>query len=402
MSVKIEPIIKDLWRRVRPPRNVQKGPWRYVARPARLRPNVRVTPLRNGSRAFPAMLEAIASARTSILVEMYIWADDVVGNKFREALIERAQAGCSIRVLFDAVGSFTLPAQFMDSMRSAGIEAIEFHPVAPWRPRWGLNKRNHKKILVVDDRIAFTGGINYSDENLPTTEGGAGWFDWHVGVEGPVVRDLALTFQYTWLKSGGSPFAIPPSALPKADACALGVQVISNVKLQDRWRMHRAYLWAIRNAEKRIDIMNAYFIPERNLRTAFGNAVKRGVSVRVIVPSVSDVPAVAHASRHLHKRLLTLGVLVFEWPRERMMHAKLGVIDGVWSTIGSYNLDHRSLVHNLEVGLVVVDPAVGAQLAEQFDVDLRTCTEVTVAALDARSWWQKSLGWFWYQMRSQL
>jgi cardiolipin synthase len=423
MSVGFQPMFRDLWGRVRRRRQVESGPLQYVARPERLHRNVMVTPLRNGKQAFPAMLEAIASARTCVLLEMYIWVDDATGNRFREALIERARAGCRVRVLFDAVGSFSLPSKFVESMRAVGIEVIEFHPVAPWRARWNINKRDHKKILVVDDRIGFTGGINLSDQYLPTEEGGKGWFDWHVAVEGSAVRDLSKTFQHTWLKSGGSAFPIETESAGRAhteeagkgaeesrrrvdrvhdSGTALGVQVISNVRLQDRWRMHRAYLWAIRHAERRIDVMNAYFIPELGLRTAFQNAVKQGVLVRVIVPSVSDVPAVAHASRHLHRRLVSRGVRIFEWPKERMMHAKLGVIDGMWSTIGSYNLDHRSIRHNLEVGLVVVDHALGQELALQFDRDIQRCTEVTIEALDARSWWDRFLDWFWYQLRSQL
>lgn len=402
MSVEFEPLVKDLWRRLRRERRVERGPWQYVVRPERLHAGVRVTPLKNGDEAFPAMLDAIASAQSCVLVEMYIWQDDVTGNRFREALIDRARSGCAVRVLYDALGSFSLPASFVESMRDAGVEVIEFHPVAPWRPRWGLNQRDHKKILVVDDRVAFTGGINFSDENLAPEEGGKGWFDWHVAIEGIVVRDLAQTFLHTWIKSGGAPFVTAYRRTDALENTALGVQVISNVRLKDRWRMQRAYLWAIRNSERRIDIMNAYFIPERNLRAAFAEAVKRGVSVRVILPSVSDVQAVAHASRHLHKRLIQRGVRIFEWPKEHMMHAKIGVIDEMWSTIGSYNLDHRSLQHNLEVGLVVVDDRLGRQLGEQFENDLRSCTEVTIESLARRSWWQRFLGWFWYQLRSQL
>lgn len=398
----MDPLFRDLWRRVRGPRRVEKGPWQYVARPERLRSDTSVRPLRNGRQVYPSMLEAIAGAKSHVHLEMYIWADDVTGNRFREAFIDRARNGCRVRVLYDAIGSFSLPARFLDSMRAVGIEVIEFHPVAPWRPRWGLNQRNHKKILIVDDRVGFTGGINLSDENLPVDEGGKGWFDWHVRIEGSAVRDLAHAFLHTWVRAGGGAFADPQVYPAPSKDAALGVQVISNVRLQDRWRMHRAYLWAIRHAEHEIDIMNAYFIPEMDLRNAFRDATRRGVTVRVIVPSVSDVPAVAYASRHVHKKLLERGVRIFEWPPEHMMHAKLGVIDGVWSTIGSYNLDHRSLRHNLEVGLVVVDEKIGRGLAEQFAVDLQRCTEVTVANLEARSRWQRFLGWFWYQLRSQL
>ncbi len=397
-----QPLLRNFLERVRRRERVGRGLWKYVTHPERMRRHTRVMPLRSGRETFPVMLAAIAGARESIELEMYIWADDKTGNRFREALIERAQAGCRVRILYDALGSFSMPAKFADSMRTAGAEVIQYHPIAPWRPRWSLNRRDHKKILVVDDRIGFTGGINLSDENLPIEEGGKAWFDWHVAIEGPAVYDLALAFRHTWLHEGGTPYPSPRMPPPFLGRNVLAVQVISNVRLQDRWRMHRAYLWAIRNAQRDIAIMNSYFVPERGLRRAFRGAAERGVSVRVIVPQTSDVPAVAHASRHLHKRLIQRGIRVFEWPPERMMHAKLGVIDEVWSTIGSYNLDHRSLHLNLEVGLVALDEALGRELRAQFEKDLARCTEVTVARLDARSPWQKFLDWFWYQLRAQL
>jgi cardiolipin synthase len=397
-----ELLLKGLLGRMRRRRHAAQGLWKYVPHPRRMRRHTRVFPLRSGHETFPAMLGAIERAQRLVHLEMYIWADDRTGNRFREALIDRARNGCAVRVIYDAVGSFSLPGRFVDSMREAGIEVIQYHPVAPWRPRWGLNRRNHKKILVVDDRLGFTGGINLSDENLPVEEGGKAWFDWHVGLEGPAVHELAVAFRHTWLREGGTPYPPPPVPPPCLGRNVLAVQVISNVRLKDRWRMHRSYLWAIRQAERDICIMNSYFVPERGLRRAFRSAAARGVSVRVIVPQVSDVPPVAHASRHLHKRLILSGVRIFEWPPERMMHAKLGVIDDVWSTIGSYNLDHRSLHLNLEVGLVALDERLGLDLREQFEKDIARCTEVTIAKLDARSPWQKFLDWGWYQLRSQL
>ncbi len=397
-----KPLFRGFLERVRRRERVGRGPWKYVPHPQRMRRHTRVFPLRSGSEAFPAMLDAIAKARVSVLLEMYIWNDDVTGNRFREAFIDRAKNGCTVRILYDAVGSFSLPESFVDTLRDAGAEVILYHPVAPWRPRWSINRRDHKKILVVDNRVGFTGGINLSDDNLPIEEGGKAWFDWHVGVEGPAVYDLAASFRHTWLHEGGTPYALPEVPPPFLGRNVLAVQVISSVRLQDRWRMHRSYLWAIRHAHHDISIMNSYFLPELGLRRAFRAAVQRGVSVRVILPQTSDVAAVAHASRHIHKRLIQNGIRVFEWPPERMMHAKLGIIDDVWSTIGSYNLDRRSLYLNLEVMLVTLDEQLGHELREQFEKDIARCTEVTIAKLDARGPWQKFLDWFWYQLRSQL
>jgi cardiolipin synthase len=147
--------------------------------------------------------------------------------------------------------------------------------------------------------------------------------------------------------------------------------------------------------------MNSYFVPDRSLRRAFTRAVERGVSVRLIVPEALDVRAVYYASRHLYARLLRGGVRIFEWP-DRMMHAKSGVIDGVWSTVGSYNLDRRSLSHNLEIGLVILDRRIGSELQKQFEVDLATCREITLEDWKKRSTWEKALEWAFYQVRYWL
>ena len=179
------------------------------------------------------------------------------------------------------------------------------------------------------------------------------------------------------------------------------MEVISNVGVRSRWRMHRAYVHAIRRAQRTISIMNAYFIPDRRLRRAFGRAASRGVSVRVIVPAAIDVKAVYWASRHLYAGLMRRGVRIFEWP-DRMMHAKVGVIDGVWSTIGSYNLDRRSLLHNLEAGLVILDRRIGAELEEHFEEHLKTCREIVPEEWQRRSPFEKVLEWLFYQLRYWL
>ncbi|MBL8863708.1 MAG: cardiolipin synthase ClsB [Planctomycetes bacterium] len=380
------------------------GPLRYVQKPGRLRRHTLVAPLRSGGESFPAMLAAIRAARSAIHFETYILRDDRVGLEFRDALTERAQAGVAVRLLYDAVGSLGLPDSFLAPLRKAGGRVAVFHPVAPWRNLGGLrslNQRDHKKILVVDDRVGFTGGINVGLEYVPLEQGGGGWHDWHARLEGPAVFELAVSFRRTWIKASGEwiPEAqVPPPALGRN---VLGVQIVDNTGVRSRWRMHRAYLHAIGAATRDISILNAYFIPELNLRRAFRRAVARGVSVRIIVPSETDVQPVRHASRYLYRRLLAAGVRLFEWPAG-MMHAKAGIIDGVWSTIGSYNLDHRSLVHNLEVGLVCVDEGLAARLQGEFESDLARCREVAPADLDALSAWERFKDWFWYQLRSQL
>jgi len=377
---------------------------RYLTRPERIHPWNRVRPLIGGQQTYPEMLAAIRGARKHVHFEIYILVDDRIGREFRDALAERARAGVQVRLLYDSLGSFGLGEEFLGPLREAGVRILEYAPLFPWKRQFGLNRRDHKKILVVDDRLGFAGGINIGLEYVPLEEGGGGWYDVHARVEGPAVHDLAVLFRKTWMKRGGDAIPVPekpPPELPQDKLPASGVQVISNVGLRSRSHMRHAYLRAIRRAERTISIMNAYFIPDRGLRRAFARAARRGVSVRVIVPSTTDVQAVRYASRHLYARLMRTGVRIFEWPG-RMMHAKCGVIDGVWSTIGSYNLDKRSFLHNLEVALVVIDARVGDELVREFETQVARCQEVRAGEWERRGWWQRTKEWLFYGLRYWL
>lgn len=363
----------------------------------------RVTPLRDGIEAYPAMLDAIRGAKRTVLLETYTLEDDFVGRAFREALLERREAGVTVRVMYDAVGSFDLPDAFVESLREGGIHTLEFNPVAPWRARFGLNRRNHQKSLVVDDEIGFTGGLNVGAEYAPLEEGGGGWRDQAVCIEGPAVHDLARNFHRTWVRAGGRVFPDPRMvrSRPSSEGFTSDVAIVSNFGLRTRSRMRLSAFRAIAKAKHRIDIWNAYFIPGILLRRALKAAVRRGVEVRVIVPAVSDVAAVWWASRRLYTRMLKNGIRIFEWP-ERMMHAKSAVIDGIWTTVGSYNIDSRSLEHNLEVGAIVLDRDVGASMQEEFDHDVALCREVDLAEWKKRSRWHRFVEWFFYQFRYWL
>ena len=393
------PEVLERIRRLFKPR-VGEGDWVYVRRSERLRRHTAVQPLKGGGEAFSAMLAAIAGARRSVHLETYILRDDAVGRAFADALVERARAGVATRLLFDSVGCLGLPSSFLDRLAKAGVECVEFHPVAPWRPRHGLNKRDHKKILVVDDGVGFVGGLNLGLEYEEAAKGGGGWLDWHARIEGPAVLELAESFDRTWRRAGGAPPARPVAPGPHLGACVQGAAVIVNEGLRQRFGMHRGYLHAIRAAKHEVAIMNAYFIPQRSLRAELAKAVRRGVRVRVVIPGETDVQPVAHASRHLHDGLLVRGVELGLWPG--MMHAKFAVIDSVWSTIGSYNLDRRSIEHNLEAGLVVLDRGLGARLHEHFEADWRRCARVTRSELARRPWWAKGRDAFWHALRYWL
>jgi cardiolipin synthase len=304
-------------------------------------------------------------------------------------------------VLFDSIGSYGLTEDFLAPLRRDGVELLEFHPIAPWRTRWGLNRRNHKKLLIVDDEIGFIGGINIGDVYAPLEDGGGGWFDVHSVCVGPVVADLARSFRRTWIAAGGDHFELANPAAEREPEAGSLARAIDNYGLGERSRMRAAYVFAIRNAGARISLMNPYFIPDRGLRRAFRLAARRGVAVRIIVPAHSDVRVVQLASRHLYPRLLRGGVRVFEWTGH-MMHAKTAVIDSLWSTIGSYNIDKRSFLHNFEASVVVLDRDFALRLEKRFDADLERCREVSLQECLGRPLWERVLQWTCFRFRYWL
>lgn len=389
-----------------PPAYAKPELLRYAIQPQALMPGNKIQALRGGAETFPAMLEAIRDARYYVHLETYILCADRTGRRFAEALSERARAGVAVRVIYDAAGSWDLPDAYVDGLRAAGVEVVEYHPIAPWKQRFGLSRlqrRDHRKILVVDGEIGFTGGLNIGDDYAPAAEGGGGWHDMHARLEGPAVAELARLFRRTWIRSGGRPYPKHEEQAQEVVASAetAFVRTIGNEEYRRRFGIRRAYLHAMRQARLTISIMNAYFIPDRGIRRAMANAVRRGVKVRVIVPARSDVPAVQWASRHLYAGLLRAGVRIFEWT-ERMMHAKTAVVDSIWATIGSSNLDNRSLLYNLEVVAVAVDPAFGAAMQAQFEEEVARCREVLLDAWRRRPFWHRLVEWFFFQFRRWL
>lgn len=343
----------------------------------------RVTLLRDGEEAFPAMLAAISNAKREVLIAMYWFDSDATGRKFADALIERAQSGVRVFVTYDAVGSISADGAIFDRMRAAGCDVREFNPVAPWRARFSLgmiNRRDHRKLLIVDSRIAITGGVNLSDLWAPTSQGGEGWRDDAVSVEGESAERLRETFMTVWKWLGG---VVPrlPTIPPKTNASVGSrVRVLANRSLRDRRTIRRAYLEQIRGAKVSIYISNSYFLPDRAIRRELARAVRRGVDVRVLLAGKSDVIAVYYASRYLYSSLLAQGIRIFEWTRSTF-HSKTAVVDGVWSTIGSYNLDNISWRLNLELNVAITDPVVGSAMQASFH---RDCEEGV--AIHRQSW----------------
>lgn len=374
----------------------------YARSLLRWRPKCEITVLREGAETFPAMLEAIAAAKKTIHLEVYILAPDATGDRFKRALLERAKAGVAVRLLYDAVGSFGISDAWFTELIAAGAEVTDFNPIAPWRARYRLSHRDHRKILVVDDTVAFTGGLNIANEYAPLTEGGKGWHDMHCRVRGPAVLDLSRLFRRTWLSAGGKPYPTPARASEAADGPGGSyARVIENSKRKQRGAFRRAYLYVIKRASKSVLIENAYFLPERSVRRQLTLAVKRGVKVAIIVPGHSDVRMVEYAGDYVLRRLAKRGVEILHW-QGTMMHAKTAVVDGVWSTIGSYNFDVQSRLNNLEVTVEILDPVVGTELVAEFEESRANCKRYDEAAWLRLPWYRKALAWISYRLRRFL
>lgn len=360
---------------------------RYCSRPELVVGGNAVTLLRDGAEAFPVMLEAIDDAKRFISLETYIIQPDTIGTRFRDALTAAAKRGVEVRVIYDSIGAFETNAAFWKPIHEAGGQTLEFHNVASWRHFWPsqMNKRNHRKVLIVDGEIGFCGGINIHDEELPESEGGANWRDNHVRIAGPAVAELHALFLDTWKYENGPPAGGRHLEHVSEDQGEEIIRIAATDALLKRRVIHKAYLRAIRSSRRSIYLWNPYFIPDRRVRRALKKARARGVDVRVIVPARGDIAAVQFASRFLYARLMRAGIRIFEW-REHVMHAKCGVIDGIWSTVGSFNLDHRSLVHNLELNAMIYSESFGSEMEEVFQRDLEHCAEV-----DAHGWRYRSL-----------
>jgi cardiolipin synthase len=374
----------------------------YARTQLRWRTGCTVTVLREGAETYPAMLAALAAAKQTISIETYILAADGTGDRFKAVLMERARAGVKVRMIYDAVGSFGLPGGWVDEMREVGCEVIDFNPIAPWRRRFRLSHRDHRKVIVVDNQVAFTGGLNISDDYASVADGGVGWHDMHCRVTGQIVLDLARMFRRTWLRAGGEHFPPTPSAAnaPPGDGPSF-VRLIDNTRRRARGTVRRTYLHVIQAARQSVLMQNAYFLPDRGLRRALARAARRGVDVRIVVPGHSDVRVIEWASLYALRRLARGGVKILRW-RGPMMHAKTATVDTTWSTIGSYNFDAQSRFSNLEVTVEILDGTTGKELAKNFEIDVANCDAFTEDSWKRLSWWIKNLAWLCYRFRRFL
>lgn len=347
---------------------------------------------------FPAMLDAIAGASKEILLEMYWIGTDPVGSRFREALAERARAGVTVRVIYDAIGSRGVTPSWWSSLMAAGGRTVEYHSLSPFDRHFRLDRvelRDHRKLLVVDGTTGFTGGVNLATPWLPREEGGENWRDDGVQVRGLAAEELRTLFFRTWRRLTLED--VPADLLPLSRRHTRPVWVLAS-QWRTRRSIHKEYLRRIRRARTRIDIANSYFVPDRYVRRALHWAVRRGVDVRVLVPQRGDVRIVQYATESLFETLLARGVKIWTLPAP-MLHAKTAIIDDTFTTIGSYNLDYRSWRKNLEVNLAVEDRAFAEHVRASFEVDLARSYPVDARSWADRPWSRRGMEWLAFAMR---
>ncbi len=339
--------------------------------------------LRNGGEAYPEMLDAIARASTRVWLEMYWFDSDSIGRRFAAELESAARRGVQVRLLYDSFGCLGSDGRLFRGLAKAGAEVVEYNPISPFEKRFRVARlvaRDHRKLLIADD-TAFVGGMNIADEWLPLDEGGEDWRDDVVRVRGPVLAQLHRSFEAGWCEFGGTPNEqpiAPPMAAGRVKAAAL-----SQARFRQRRQALDAYLSRLAYAQKQVFLSSAYFVPNGRIIRALRRAARRGADVRVMLPAKSDVEIVRFASQAAWTRLLKAGVRLLKW-EPTVLHSKSAVIDGVWATVGSFNLDYLSLFTNAELNLSVLDSEFADQMIAAFLEDQAHCTEVNWSQFRSR------------------
>ncbi len=335
--------------------------------------------------AFQRIETALRSATRSIWAEYYIIRSDETGMRFLDLLIERAKQGIEVRLLYDAVGSIGLDARRLREIRKAGGRAEGFLPLNPLRRRWAFHLRNHRKLIVVDGEVGFTGGMNMGDEysGRARRRGRAHFRDTHLSLRGPAVEALAQTFAEDWNFATDETLAPPirPQPIPGATSV---VAVVSSGPDQEYNAAAFIYFSGIAAAQERCYVTSPYFIPDEPTLLALVSAAKRGVDVRLLLPARSDVMLIGPAGRSYYPWLVEAGVRIFEY-QPSMLHAKTMMVDGRWGMVGSANVDVRSFRLNFELGAIMFDRAFAARLESRFLADLEQSREVSRAEVDART-----------------
>ena len=375
---------------------------RYSSQP--LTTGNRVDVLIDGPQTYSSIEAALRAARRNIDIETFIFGAGEVGQRFADLLAQKRREGIEVRVLYDSVGSRDTPPEFFESLRRQKVEVREFRPLSPLKTPevWKLHNRDHRKIIVVDGQVGFTGGINIdstyasASTSRPGPERGLedGWRDTHMRIQGPVVRQLQTLFASSWQQAG--PTELPsdasyfPVITPAGDNL---VTIVANDSESPDRSLYSTYLAAFTHSSKRLWITHAYFAPNEELLAAMIDAARRGVDVRLIVPSFTDSSVVLNATQATFTRLLQAGVKIYEL-KDALLHAKSVVIDSTVSIVGSANLDMRSFLHNDEVNAIIISPETAQRMEEVFMRDQRAARPVDLNSWKHRSLWQRTKEFF--------
>jgi cardiolipin synthase len=385
----------------------------------------------DGPQTMTEMMKAIAAAKDHINFETYIFDQDELGMKFAELLIQKQREGVVVNVIYDSVGTIGVPQEFFDHMKAGGVKLLAFNPINPAKARgngWKLNNRDHRKMLIVDGKVGFAGGINISDTysksspfrgglggngkpggsggsgigsgagsgigsgigsgvgsgggHQPLSEDDVGWRDTHVRIEGPAVQAMQWLFVQAWIEQDADDLRDAKYFLQVPPVGDKVVRVLGS-RPDGRFEIYKAMLLAMQEAKKSIHITCAYFVPDAQTMEALTDAARRGVEVQLVLPSVSDSGLVFHAGRAFYQPLLEAGVKIYEL-KLSVLHAKTVVIDGVWSTVGSTNLDRRSFLHNSEMNVIVMGDVFGLEMEKAFKEDLHNSREITLMEWNKR------------------
>lgn len=351
--------------------------------------------LQDGPSTYQSMIKAIEAARDHINMETYILEDDEVGQRFAAALIAQQNKGVQVNLIRDSVGTLRTPAAFFTRLTEAGIKVLEYNPINPLTAKagWDVNQRDHRKLLIVDGRIAFLGGINissvYSGGSLSASSktrpsGDLPWRDTDLRVEGPVVAELQKLFIATWTAQKGEPLAARDYFPPLERKGSEVIRAIGSSPDEPFSQIYATLISALRSAQTEIWLTNAYFVPDPQLLATLKEAAARGVDVKLVLPGSTDSWLVFHAGRANYTELLEANIKLYE-RRDALLHVKTAVIDGVWSTVGSTNLDWRSFLHNDEVNVVVLGTEFGKKMQTAFMADLAKSNEITLEKWQRRS-----------------
>ncbi len=344
----------------------------------------KVTLLADGQATYAAMFKAIENARDHINLESYIIEDDETGRKFADLLLQKQAEGVQVNLIYDSVGSMNTPASFFQRLSDGGIQVVGFNPINPLKARekWGLTHRDHRKILIVDGKVAIIGGINISKvyssspfKRKQNEKAPIHWRDTDIQTEGPAVAEFQKLFLDTWQKQKG-PKLSERNYFPdlKEEGNAL-VRVVGSTPGQTNRIPFIVYVSAIAFAEYSIHMTNSYFIPDDQIVKALTDAAERGVDVKIILPGITDSQLALYAQRYYYSELLKSGVKLYEHSTS-LLHAKTAVIDKVWSTVGSTNMDFLSLLNNDEVNAVILNHEFAVEMEKMFVRDLENSRQI--------------------------